>query len=222
MSGADSFPKPLKNIISLLHKLLRPQARNVFLDDEFDHLQPQANPRARPPHPDIVAGFKRAAASMRNDTIKAPLSVLTPAYTAYEGVRYSTNSRHKGNSSIIVAGSGGTHIPMVIDTIIQDASPPHHVFMAVKRVKAVNIDNKAVDIDDPFEAYPVLGAKIWSRRDNLSSELEVVHAAEITSHFMSCEIQVETGTGSTTAAVILPLHKVCRYFFQIQAILTVT
>jgi hypothetical protein len=153
--------------------------------------------------PHIVDAFKNVAASLGDDTISAPAKVLTPSYTTYNDIRYTTNSRHKGNSSIIVEGIDGSNIPMVIETIIQDAADPKKIFMVAKRINDVPIK------DDPFAAYPAFAAKIWSHRDDLDPELEIVNASEITSHFVSCEMQVETETGETVkAAVIVALHKV--------------
>ncbi|KAJ7033297.1 hypothetical protein C8F04DRAFT_1184278 [Mycena alexandri] len=203
MSSAPSFPKVLKSLTHLFDKLLRPHARNLFLDDELEHGTSRLQkPKGRQPHPDIIAAFHRVADELGEDTIPAPSKVLTPHVTTYNGIRYTTNSKHKGNSSIIVAGSDHSLIPMVIETIIQDAADPQKIFMAARQLNAVILK------EDPFEAYPVLAAKIWSHRDDLAEELEIILASEIICHFVSCEMQVETVTGELVkGAAVVPLRK---------------
>ncbi|KAJ7464924.1 hypothetical protein B0H11DRAFT_1922347 [Mycena galericulata] len=211
------FPEPLKLLAHLLDKLLRPQSRNIFLDDESGSTRAtEPKKTARAPDPNIVAAFKQVADSYQNAAISAPPKIFTPSSTTYNGVRYTTNSRHKGNSCILVMGVdpslteadadanpvNDTYIPMIIQTIVQDASNPAKICMAAKRVNAVALTS------DPFEAYPILGAKIWSHGDDLDPTLEIVDVSEILCHFASCEMEVETQSGSMVkAAVVVPLRK---------------
>ncbi|KAJ7608270.1 hypothetical protein DFH06DRAFT_1149005 [Mycena polygramma] len=202
MSDTRTFPEALKSLTKIFDKLLRPQTRNVFLDDERSTAGSETrNVKGSPADPEIAAAFRRVADSLGSPNAM-PSKVLTPSSTTYNGIRYTTNSRHKGNSSVIVAGADGTDIPMVIQTIVQDAQRPEHIFLATKRVNAMDID------DDPFEAYPVLAAKIWSHLEDLDPELDIIYPSEITSHFVSCEMEVKTVAGEPArAAVILPLRK---------------
>ena len=93
------------------------------------------------------------------------------------GLTFSTFTRHRGNSFILVSRPSLPAIPAQIESILQ--TPSNDTFFVARYfLKPMS--------DDPFEKYPVLQSSLWSQ--NLG-QLVIVKPQDVESHFACLAIE---------------------------------
>ncbi|KAJ7153149.1 hypothetical protein C8R43DRAFT_950548 [Mycena crocata] len=202
---APSFPPLLLSLRYLVEKLTGTGIRNVFVDDELGFSNPPVARKGpgKAPSTEITQAFLQDPNF--NVVSSLPQSIHLFKYATYKGIHYSTQSRHQGNSSIMVptidTNNVINNIPMVIQSIFQDVKTGA-IFFATQRLRDADME------EDPFQEYPILGARIWGSLNNPEPPLHIVHPSEIICHFASCEMSGKVVTGEVIeASVVLPLHK---------------
>lgn len=200
---SPAFPQFLTSLQHLVEKLTRPGIRNIFIDDELrtHTTQPGVQKgKGVPPSQHITDAFLQDPSEIVSRSV--PRLVHTLSYTTYNGIRYTTQTRHAGNSRIVVLSPAREKIPMIVQEIIQDADTGR-IFIAARRLKPIVVK------EDPFRAYPILGAEIWGHWESLSSKLEILVPSEIDCQFASCDTSTVLVDGDVVeCSIIVPLPKV--------------
>jgi hypothetical protein len=172
----DGCPQAIQNCSNFLAKLTDPKVRNTLLtdmscilfhdeegDDEEDdgHFGRQVT---------IPEGPYRALQTYFGGK-EAPKSAKIVSLHRLNGLTFSTYTRHKGNSFILIRQSSLHSIPARIENIIQISK--NEILYVVRYF----LQSASGDV---FAKYPDLKITTWSKN---CGQLVVVHSRDIESHF---------------------------------------
>ncbi|KAJ7153195.1 hypothetical protein C8R43DRAFT_950592 [Mycena crocata] len=201
LNDSSLFPPLLLSLRYLVEKLTGTGIRNVFVDDELGFSNPPVARKGpgKAPSTEITQAFLQDPNF--NVVSSLPQSIHLFKYATYKGIHYSTQSRHQGNSSIMVptidTNNVINNIPMVIQSIFQDVKTGA-IFFATQRLRDADME------EDPFQEYPILGARIWGSLNNPEPPLHIVHPSEIICHFASCEMSGQSCDGRSDRSLGSP------------------
>lgn len=118
------------------------------------------------------------------------------------GITYSTATKHRGNSNILVPDRDSKMVPLVIQYIVQHPANSE-IYLLARR------HHRASVTEDPYERYKVLHAKMWSPL--LEKDLELVIPAQVVSHFATLS-DISWGGEKVTAVLSLARVYICFFF----------
>jgi hypothetical protein len=171
----EGCPPAIKNCSGYFSKLIDPQVRNTLLSDisQFLSLEEEAD------EPADISGRITAIA-------EGPYKALQTHFQCAKGIpreartlncytlnhlTFSTFTRHRGNSLVLVRRPSLPSIPAQIDSILQ--IPPKETYFVVRFFLKTMLD-------DPFQQHPVLQMSLWSQ--NLGQPV-IVKPQDVESHF---------------------------------------
>ena len=172
----EGCPPAIKNCSGHFSKFVDPQVRNTLLTDiaHFlaleeegnEHLDVKGKMTAIPAelHKALKTHFQGSSSSMPHEA-----KVLS-SYMM-NGLTFSTFTRHRGNSFILVRRPSIPSIPARIESMLQ--TPSNDIFFVARYF--LNPMS-----DDPFEKYPVLQSLLWSQD---LGQLVIVKPQDVESHF---------------------------------------
>ena len=151
--------------------------------------------------PAIPAGLYKALKThfQGSSSMLREAKVLS-SYTL-NGLTFSTFTRHRGNSFILVRRPSLSSIPARIESILQ--TPANDTFFVTQYFL------KPTSCDDPFEKYPVLQSSLWSQD---LGQLAIVKPQDVESHF-ACLAFKRNGTESLA---VVSLFRVFLIFIFVQ------
>jgi hypothetical protein len=171
----EGCPSAIKNCSSYFSKLIDPQVRNTLLTDiaRFLSLEEEVDeptdiigrmtPIAEGPYKALQTHFRGAKGTPRE-------AKTLHCYTL-KNLTFSTFTRHRGNSYVLVRRPSLPSIPAQIDSILQ--IPTKGTFFVVRFFLKTMLE-------DPFQQHPVLQMSLWSQ--NLG-QLVIVTPQDVESHF---------------------------------------
>ena len=179
----DGCPQAIQNCSNFLAKLVDPRLRNTFLTDMsqvlFHHDQEDDSsdedddnyPVGR--QVTIPEGPYRALQTYFGGKEDVPKTGKILSLHTMNGVTFSTYTRHKGNSLILVRQSSlqSESVPACIETMIQTSK---------KEILYVVRFFLRLESGDVFAKYPVLKITTWSKN---WGQLVVIHPKDVESHF---------------------------------------
>lgn len=142
-------------------------------------------------------------------------TVKSLSYVTHSSVKYAPQSISVGNSLVLFRPDTSSRevVPGCVQKIfLHDVDEREVVFLAIKRQKSIELAKLPRKMD-PYERYPIYGAKIWHR--DLASEVEVIRLDQVLSHFARCPFNPGDGTSKDRwqGVVVLPLYRVRIYVF---------
>jgi hypothetical protein len=171
----DVCPSAIKNCSSYFSKLIDPQVRNTLLTDivHFLSLEEEVD------EPADITGRITAIAEGQYKALQTyfqgakgtPHEAKTLHCYTLNHLTFSTFTRHRGNSFVLVRRPLLPSIPARIDSILQ--IPMKGTYFVVRFFLKTMLD-------DPFHRHPVLQMSLWSQ--NLG-QLVIVNPQDIESHF---------------------------------------
>jgi hypothetical protein len=171
----EGCPIAIKNCSGFFSKLIDPQVRNTLLTDiaRFLSLEEEADEPAEISGQitAIAEGPYKALQTYFQGVNGIPREARTMQCYTLNHLTFSTFTRHRGNSCVLVRRPSLPSIPAQIDSILQ--TPTKETYFVVRFFLKTMLD-------DPFEQYPVLQASLWSQ--NLG-QLVIVKPQDIESHF---------------------------------------
>jgi hypothetical protein len=188
----EGCPSAIKNCHSLFAKLVDPQIRTTLLTD-ISHFSVDLEDDTSFNPNDTVCIPEDIYKALRNHflTRESPRAAKVLTFYTMNGLTFSSFTRHRGNSSILVRRSHPSgflpSVPAQIESIIQISST-ETLFIVKYFLKTMS--------SDPFEKYPTLHASLWSR--NLG-QLVAVKPEDVESHFACLPIVWD---GNESVAVI--------------------
>ena len=181
----DGCPQAIQNCSKFLAKLIDPKVRNTLLadmsrvlfhDEEGDSSDDEEDDVPLSRQVTIPEGPYRALQTYFGGKGKAPRTAKIVSLHTVNGVTFSTYTRHKGNSLILIRQSSLQSIPARIETMIQISKDE------ILYVVRYFLQSESVDV---FAKYPTL--KITTRSKNCG-QLVVVDSGDIESHFACLDI----------------------------------
>jgi hypothetical protein len=173
----DVCPPAIENCRSFFTKLTHPDIRNSALVDISLFLSNPENDPADEYDRRVTVSentFKALCLCFRNTV---PRIVRNASFHTVEGRTFSIQSRHQGNSSILVrSDSDGSSIPAQIQEILQTSSK--EVLYAVRHFHKASLC-------DPFAKYPFLHISVWSL--DLGNTV-IIRPEQVLCHFASTMI----------------------------------
>lgn len=188
----QSCPEVVKDCLSLFETLVRPQTRGVlaveqgeatmFSDSDeqetFNESSSEVKGKLVALPPRFADAFRRA----RPDHV-VPSHALMRSHVRHIGLSYTTESRHRGNSSVILRSIPA---PFIIEQIIEFPETGLTI-TSVGQVKPqmqgtwiVGLHHLPSDIvHDPYAAWPELGASVWSARTDTQLKAAMVSDIEV-------------------------------------------
>ena len=171
----EGCPSAIKNCSSYFSKLIDPQVRNTMLMDIacFLSLEEEVDD---PPDitgwmTTIAEGPYRALQTNFQGTKGTPHEAKTLHCYTLNRLTFSTFTRHRGNSFVLVRRPSLPSTPAQIDSILQ-ISTNETYFVVRFFLKTMS--------EDPFQQHPVLQTSLWSQ--NLG-QLVIVKPQDVESHF---------------------------------------
>lgn len=155
----------IQNCEPMFRKLVDPQLRNTLLTDivGFSGEALDGSDDGDPP-PIVLKSMSYLPDSLKDCILNhlgyLPTSASTLSHLTVAGITYSTASKHRGNSCVLLdSRSKSVFLPAQIEHIVQFVSNNEGVntLVAVRRFKRLN------NHSDPFSIYPLLRTQIWSR-----------------------------------------------------------
>ena len=196
----EGCPPAIKNCSGHFSKFIDPQVRNIFLTDiaHFLALEEEANePRdVKGKMAAIPAELHKALKTHFHGSSSMPREAKVLSSYMLNGLTFSTFSRHRGNSFILVRRPSLPSIPARIDSILQ-TSLNDTFFVTRYFLKPIS--------DDPFKEYPALQSSLWSQD---LGQLVIVKPQDVESHF-ACLAFNWNGTDSLA---IVSLSRVFPHF----------
>jgi hypothetical protein len=185
-------PSAIKNCSGFFSKLIDPQVRNTLLSDivQFMSLEEEADEFADDLTgriASIAEGPYKALQTYLQGVKGTPRKAKTLSCYTLHHLTFSTFSRHRGNSFVLVRRSSLPSIPAQIDSILQ-ISTKETYFVVRFFLKTI--------LEDPFQQYPVLQMSLWSR--NLGQPV-IIAPQDVESHFACLSIEWQ---GAECQAVI--------------------
>ncbi|KAF8801630.1 hypothetical protein BYT27DRAFT_7173847 [Phlegmacium glaucopus] len=171
----DGCPPAIKNCSGHFSKLIDPQVRNTLRTDiaRFLSLEDEADaPADITGRMTVIAeGPYKALQTYFNSTKGTPREAkILNSYTL-NGLTFSTFTRHRGNSFILVRRPSLPSLPARIESILQ--VPTGETYFVVRfYLKTMS--------EDPFEKYPLLQSSLWSQD---LGQLVIVKPQDVESHF---------------------------------------
>ena len=171
----DCCPPAIRNCSGHLSKFVDPQVRNTLLTDmaHFLALEEEVNEPldVKGKMTDIPAGLYRALKTHFQGSSSMPRVAKVLSSFTLNGLTFSTFTRHRGNSFILVRRPSLPSIPARIESMLQ--TPSNDTFFVIRYfLKPM--------CDDPFEKYPVLQSSLWSQD---LGQLAIVKPQDVESHF---------------------------------------
>jgi hypothetical protein len=202
----EGCPPAIKNCSGHFSKFVDPQVRNTFLTDiaHFLALEEEANE----PLPVDVKGKMTAIPAGLHKALKThfqgsrimPREAKVLSSYMLKGLTFSTFTRHKGNSFILVRRPSLPSIPARIESMLQ--TPSNDIFFVIRYfLKRMS--------DDPFKEYPVLQSSLWSQD---LGQLVIVKPQDVESHF-ACLVFKRNGIDSLA---VVSLSRVFLHFSFVQ------
>lgn len=190
-----SCPPALRNCLEFFETLVHPQVRDTLATDallfqenhmedaELDDADDSAISHSQPLTQDIHALLIR-----RVPGCFIPTEVKFISHSRHQGILYSVNTRHEGNSCVLLSGN---RTPFCIEKILRFSNKAGSGLSPELTTEAWLIVRPHLDANvalDPYLAYPYLRARIWSVE---LGPPEAVHISQIDSHFAKCQIRWE-------------------------------
>ena len=200
----DGCPQAIKNCSGYFSKLIDPQVRNTLLtdiacflslDEEVDEPADIIGRRMTA----IAEGPYKALQIYFSNTTGIPREAQVLNYYTINKLTFSTFTRHRGNSFILVRRPSLSSVPAQIETILQVSSGDIYF--------VVRFFHKTMS-EDPFEKYPDLQSSLWSQD---LGQLVIIKPQDIESHFAGLFF---TWYGAGCLAVV-SLSRVSLQFFHI-------
>ena len=188
----DGCPQAIKNCTHYFSKLIDPQVRNTLLtdiarflslDEEVDEPVDITGRRMAV----IAEGPYRALQIYFNGSPETPREAKILTCYSVNRLTFTTFTRHRGNSFVLVRRPSVASIPAQIQTILQVSSGEIY-FLVQFFLKTM--------AEDPFEKYPVLQSSLWSQD---LGQLVVIKPQDVDSHFAGLSL---TWCGARCLAVI--------------------
>lgn len=177
----EGCPLAIKNCSTYFSKLIDPQVRNTLLADiaHFLSLGEEVEDPAditgrmttieEGPYKALQTHFRSAKGTPRE-------AKALHCYTLNR-LKFSTFTRHKGNSFVLVRRPSLPSLPAQIDSILQ---------ISAKEIYFVVRFFLRTTLEDPFERYPVLQMSLWSQD---LGQLVIVKPQDVESHFASLSFE---------------------------------
>jgi len=172
----DGCPQAIKNCTHYFSKLIDPQVRNTLLtdiacflslDEEVDEPVDITGRRMAV----IAKGPYRALQNYFNGSPETPREAKILTCYSVNRLTFTTFTRHRGNSFVLVRRPSVASIPAQIQTILQVSSGEIY-FIVQFFLKTM--------AEDPFDKYPVLQSLLWSQD---LGQLVVINPQDVESHF---------------------------------------
>jgi hypothetical protein len=198
----EGCPPAIKNCSGLFSKFVDPQVRSTFLTDIAHFLaleEEEANePRdAKGKMTAIPAGLHKALKTHFRGSSSMPREAKVLSSYMLNGLTFSTFTRHRGNSFILIRRPFLPSIPARIESMLQ--TPSNDIFFVIRYfLKHIS--------DGPFEKYPVLQSSLWSQD---LGQLVIVTPQDVVSHF-ACLAFKWNGTDSLA---VVSLSRVISSFY---------
>jgi hypothetical protein len=197
----EGCPSAIKNCSGFFSKLIDPQVRNTLLSDivRFLSLEEEVD------EPAEITGRITAIAEGPYKALQIhfqgakgiPREAKTLNCYTLNHLTFSTFTRHRGNSLVLVRRLSLPSIPAQIDSILQ--MPTKEIYFVVRFFLKTMVD-------DPFRQHPVLQTSLWSQ--NLG-QLVIVKPQDVESHFACLSFEWQ---GAKCQAVISLSRVLFRYF----------
>lgn len=181
----DGCPQAIQNCGNFLAKLVDPKVRNTLLtdmsrvlfhDEECNSSDEEEDDLPFGPQVAIPEGPYRALQTYFGGNDEAPKTAKIISLHTVNGLTFSTYTRHKGNSFILIRQSSRQSIPARIETMFQISK--NKILYAVRYF----LRSESGDV---FAKYPTLKITTWSKN---CGQLVVVDSINIESHFASLAI----------------------------------
>jgi hypothetical protein len=217
-------PETIRRCKSIFHKLINPRAAGSLYSDIITLTTPEPNTHTGNDDGDgdtnddgdgddnTSAFDEKATTRIPPDLLEAlKSSVKTSSSKAQflsriyiKGLSYTVNSVHVGNSCILLKmGAAEKLVPLRINYIFRIVvGSKVHTYIAARGHLRFESDSQ-----DPFRAYPVLRAQLWSPK---LDELRVFPVDSIDSHFASCPLMWD----EKDAVVVLSLARVSQFIIN--------
>jgi len=173
----EGCPSAIKNCSGFFSKLIDPQVRNTLLSDIARFLslvEEEDEPSEMGGRITTIAeGPYKALQIYFHGANRVPREARTFHCYTLNHLMFSTFTRHRGNSFVMVRRLSLPSIPAQIDSILQ-ISTQETYFVVRFFLKTM--------LDDPFRQHPVLQTSLWSQ--NLG-QLVIVKPQDVESHFAS-------------------------------------
>ena len=177
------------------------------LEQEVNSLRERAlEGLTRLSRPAIPAGLYKALKTHFQGSSLMPREAKVLSSYMLNGLTFSTFTRHRGNSFILVRHPSLPSIPAWIESILQ--TPANDSFFVTQYFL------KPTSCDDPFEKYPVLQSSLWSQD---LGQLAIVEPQDVESHFACLAFQVKRNGTESLAVVSLSWVFLIFIFVQINA-----
>jgi hypothetical protein len=144
----------------------------------------------------IPAGLHKALKTHFQGSSSMPREAKVLSSYMLNGLTFSTFTRHRGNSFILVRRPSLPSTPARIESILQ--TPSNDIFFVTRFFSKLMSD-------DPFEKYPVLQSSLWSPD---LGQLVIVKPQDVESHF-ACLVFKWNGTDSLA---VVSLSRVFPHF----------
>jgi hypothetical protein len=171
----EGCPPAIKNCSGFFSKLIDPHVRSTLLSDiaRFLSLEEEADEPAEIGGriTAIAEGPYKALQTHFHGAKGIPREARTLHWYILNHLTFSTFTRHRGNSFVLVRRPSLPSIPAQIDSILQ--TPSSEIYFVVRFFLKTMLD-------DPFQQYPILQASLWSQ--NLG-QLVIVKPQDVESHF---------------------------------------
>ena len=198
----EGCPPAIKNCSGHFSKFIDPQVRSTFLMD-IAHFLALAEEEANEPQDvkgkmtAIPAGLYKALKTHFQGSNSVPREAKVLSSYMLNGLTFSTFTRHRGNSFILVHRLSLSSIPARIESILQ--TPSNDTFFATRYFFKPTCD-------DPFEKYPVLQSSLWSQD---LGQLVIVKPQDVESHFTCLEFK----WNGTESLAVVSLSRVFPHFY---------
>jgi hypothetical protein len=199
----EGCPPAIRNCSGHFSKFVDPQVRNTFLTDiaHFLALDEEAyEPKdVKGKMVAIPAELHKALKNHFHGSSSMPREAKVLSSYTLNGLTFSTFTRHRGNSFILVRRPSLPSIPARIESMLQTSNDTF--FVARYFLKSMP--------DDPFEKYPVLQSSLWSQD---VGQLAIVKPQDVESHF-AC---LGFNWNGTDCLAVISLSRVCLIFTFVQ------
>jgi hypothetical protein len=198
----EGCPSAIKNCSGFFSKLIDPQVRNTLLSDiaRFLSLEEEADEPAEINGrvTAIAEGPYKALQTHFHGAKGIPREARVLHYYTLNHLTFSTFTRHRGNSFVLVRRPSLSSIPAQIDSILQ--MPTKETYFVVRFFLKTMLD-------DPFRQHPVLQASLWSQ--NLG-QLVIVKPQDIESHFACLSFEWQ----DSKCQAVISLSRVLFLYFR--------
>ena len=177
-----------------------PQVRNTLLTDiaHFLALEEEVDepPDVKGKMAAIPPGLYKALKTHFQGSSSMPREAKVLSSYMLNGLTFSTFTRHRGNSFILVHRPSLSSIPARIESMLQ--TPSNDTFFVVRYFLEPMPD-------DPFEKYPVLQSSLWSQH---LGQLVIVRPQDVESHFACLALEWH----GTDSLAVVSLSRVFPHF----------